>query len=185
MRQVTLCLILIALVTTVAVAQDLPIGMKWMPDMTVACVEKVSTPEAVRGDVEAALPALWDACRAAGLHPVGLPILRVDLASVEAGTYKWEAWLILADQLETGPLPEKHGLTFRHVPPARVGYTYHAGSPWPVDESFQRLKAWAGDRNFKVGTHARLLIYVWPGQNNDENTMVECELELRQSGGSY
>jgi hypothetical protein len=176
--RITLGLLLLA-VTSLSFAQDLAIGTKSVPAMYVAFVAKTSSLEAVKTDTTAGLTALWTACRAAGLHPIGVPTLSVALSGIETGPLSWEAWLVLTDLLDPARLPQKPGLTTKQVPATQVVYTYHAGDPWQMEPAFERLHAWATNQNLPLGGRARTMFYVWPGEKSDENTMTECQFELR------
>lgn len=179
MHRILLCLASLVLMTMLAAAQDLAIGCKTAPAMIVASVAKTTTLDAARTEVESAFAALWQACTDAGLHPIGLPMLSVDLNGIETGPLSWEAWVQLADPLDPAKLPDKPGLKLKAVPATPVAYTYHPGSPWQTDEAFTRLYKWATNQNLAIATRARVLIYVWPGQKDEAATMTECQLELR------
>ena len=177
--RITLCLLLLA-ATSLTFAQDLAIGTKTVPAMYVAFVAKTSPLDGVKTEVQAGLEALWTACREGGLHPIGIPMLSVDLAGVENGPLNWEAWLQLADLLDPARLPQNPGLTVKLVPAAQVCYTYHAGDPWQMEPAFLRLYQWTTNQNLPLGGRARAMFYVWPSEKNDDNTMTECQFELRQ-----
>ncbi|MHB8995439.1 MAG: hypothetical protein ACYC63_09345 [Armatimonadota bacterium] len=178
--KITTALAMLFILTSLATAQPLQTGTKTAPAMVVACAAKTSTLEAMKSDVDLALPALWADCQAAGLHPVGLPTLSVDLSTVGEGPLNWELWLPLADAFDPARLPQKPGLTIKQVPATPVAYTYHAGNPWLMGETFERLYHWATNKGLDIGTHARATIYVWLAQPSDANTMTECQIELRQ-----
>lgn len=180
MRRLTLCLIVLVLVSSFAICQDLAIGTKTAPAMVVAYAGSTTALETAQGEVESGLAALWKACTDAGLHPIGVPMLSVDLNGAQTGPICWEAWLQLADPLDPARLPDKPGLKIKQVPATSVAYTYHAGNPWQMDAAFTRLHMWATNQNLAIGSRARAIIYVWPGQKDDAGTMSECQLELRQ-----
>lgn len=158
-------------------AQGLQTGTRTVPAMFVACEGNTSPTPGARQEIEAAFGRLWTRCHASGLHPIGLPIVCLDLGTLPNGEAKWEAWVPLADALTADQLPQLPGLTLKFVPATPVAYTYYQGNPWEMGNTFADLGAWAGNHNVPVTTRARAIFYAGPFGKEPQDIITECQLE--------
>lgn len=179
-RAVLATLAMIGGLAAVASAQDLQIGAKTAPAMFVAYTEHESATATISDDVGPAITSLWTACRQAGLHPIALPMLSLDVVGLAGGTVKWEAWMMLADQLDPQKLPDKPGLKIKNVPATPVVYTYHQGDPADLPDTFARLQSWATNHNLPATTQLRAIVYSGAFTQDRGDVLIECQFEQKQ-----
>jgi len=130
--------------------------------------------------VTAAFKALWDACQQNAFHPIGLPVLCLDLTSVETGVAKWEVWWPLADAVDPAGPPPTTQFKTKLAPAVPVAYAYYTGDPWQVGDTLLKLQAWATNQGLAPSSRARAFIYLDPIERDDRNPVIECQVELEQ-----
>lgn len=173
-------LVLSLTLTSLALAQSLQTGTKTTAEMWVAYTTQSSATATLKDDVSQALQTLWRACQQNAFHPLGLPILYLDLTSAETGMAQWEGWWPLVDQLDPARLPDTAQVKLKLVPPTRVAYAYHVGDPWGMAATFKTLTEWAGAHNVAVATRARAVVYLGPFREEPDSIVTECQLELKE-----
>ena len=184
MVRVSLCLVGLWLLGSVAVAQDLQRGTKQSPEAVVAYVAGQSPLPTLRADLERVFPELWAACHAGGLHPLGLPTFSFDATGIDTGTMNWEARLPLADSLDLNNLPDTPQLHVKRIVQTSVAYAYLAGDPWEImGTAFGDLHKWAVNQNLPATWMVRAIVYVGPFGKTGQDIITECQVELRQTGG--
>lgn len=181
MRLTVFSLIVVLGAMTCAGAQDLQRGTKTVPAHLVAYVGGASALPEAQADVRTAFGALWGACMANGLHPLGLVTLCMDVTGIDTGTLQWEARLTLVDDLDPSKLPDKPQAHVKLVPEGQVVYTFVAGDPWKsMPAAFGELRQWATNQNLALTTKAHAIVYLSPLYSEPAQMLTECQFELRE-----
>ena len=152
-------------------------GVKTVPAMYVAWDAKKTLIAQMGKEADKTFQDLWQACIDNGLHPMGQPIIAVEMEGPPGDTLNWQAWAPLADQPRPEDLAEKAAVRVKAVPQAAVAFTYHYGQPWDLQDTFMKLVAWAQGQGLQVLGKARVAIYVWPGKQDEKYIVSECQLE--------
>lgn len=161
-----------------AFGQTMPTGTKTTDQMIVAYSAQTSPTATFFDDARRVFGALWIATGQAGLHPLGVPVIEMDLAGIDAGTIRWEAWLPLVDELDPAKLGDVAQPKLKLVPPTRVVYTYCVGMPEQLTQDVDRLRAYAEAQNLTPTTRARVVAFItsW----DQSYVVLEQQLEVQQ-----
>jgi hypothetical protein len=176
----------VALVAALAgIAQAAPVtdrpmqrGTKTVVAMYVAYAGRTSGPDEIDAQISQTLEDLWAFCVDNGLHPAGPPTVAAETVDEAAQLVRWEAWLPLADQPSADDLANEGPVPIKRVPETTVAFTYHAGDPAFIGDTFAALANWAGAQGLTLSGRARVVVNMTPTDGEVEHFIRECQLEI-------
>jgi effector-binding domain-containing protein len=152
-------------------------GVKAVPAMYVAWDTKKSVIAQMDKDVPQVVKELRQSCIDTGLHPLGQPIISVEMEGPVGDTLTWQAWIPLADLPRQEDLAGKAAVQVKAVPQVNVAFTYHYGAPFDLQDTFMKLVAWAQAQGLQIAGRARVIVHQWPDDKDEKHLVSECQFE--------